>query len=388
VVTVGKLVDRQTSGFWLSLLATAVVALAFQPLRRNVVRFANRLAYGSRAQPYEALSDFNSRLSETPTPETLLPAVADAAGRAVSARRATATLEVPGSGAVSAAWGREDTDGADGTEVHVVPVRNGEIELGRIEVAIPRGRPLRPSDRRLLEALADQAAVAFRNTAMESQLAGHVAELDRTTRELAGSRSRIVEADDTARRALEAAISREVLPYLVALPGELASARAAVASGESVNGIEQLVTGTGTALESLRELTRGVFPTQLARAGIEPAVRGLLAREGLSASLTVDPSATGKRFSARVEAAVYFCCAEAGRAATTLSSISLSVVGGELVLRVVGLVPDEVDLQAIVDRVEAADGSLSVGEGLLALTIPVDAGQPEYALLGGRGPGL
>ncbi len=66
VVTVGRMVEGRTSGFWVSLLATALVALAFQPLRRSVVRLANRLAYGVRAQPYEALSDFSNRLAGHP----------------------------------------------------------------------------------------------------------------------------------------------------------------------------------------------------------------------------------------------------------------------------------------------------------------------------------
>ena len=215
VVAVGKLVDRQTSGFWLSLLATALVALAFQPLRRQVTRLANRLAFGSRAQPYEALSDFSRRLAETPTADAVLPAVAEAAGRAVSARRATATLGVSGAAVPSAAWGDA---AAEGTASHVVPVQYGGAVLGSIEVHVPRGRPVSDSDERLLTALADQTAVAFRNTALEAELAEHVAELDRTTRELARSRARILEADDAARRALEAAIEREVMPHLVALP--------------------------------------------------------------------------------------------------------------------------------------------------------------------------
>ena len=141
--------------------------------------------------------------------------MADAAGRAVSARRAVASLEVPGAPTMSADWGRGDVEG---TDRHEVAVRTGGTRLGTIAVWIPKGRRLRPSDTRLLTALADQAAVAFRNVAMESQLAGHVAELDHTTRELSASRSRIIEADDAARRTLEEAISREVLPHLVAMP--------------------------------------------------------------------------------------------------------------------------------------------------------------------------
>jgi hypothetical protein len=384
VVTVGKAVDRQTSGFWLSLLATALVALAFQPLRRWVVRFANRLAYGSRAQPYEALSDFSRRLAETPSPETLLPAVADAAGRAVSARRAVASLEVPGAPTRSAAWGRDDVEG---TDQHVVDVRTGSTRLGTIVVWIPKGRGLRASDTRLLTALSGQAAVAFRNAAMESQLAGHVAELDHATHELSASRSRIIQADDAARRALEEAISREVLPHLVALPDQLASARRAVALGSPANGIDLLVAATNEALESLRELTRGVFPTQLARSGVEPALRSLLARNGLASALHVGASAAGQRFSPRVEAAVYFCCAEASRSASSLASLDLSVIADDLVLEVAGVSAGEVDLRAIGDRVGAVAGSVTTEPALITLTIPVGPARPDGSSTG-RGPGL
>ena len=68
VVTVGSAVDGGTSGFWPSLLATAVVALAFQPLRSRVVRVADRLAFGTAAAPYEALADFSRRLGSSPDP--------------------------------------------------------------------------------------------------------------------------------------------------------------------------------------------------------------------------------------------------------------------------------------------------------------------------------
>ena len=105
VVVVGKLVDRQTSGFWLSLLATALVALAFQPLRRRVVRLANRVAYGAAGPALRGAGRLQPPAGPDALPATLLPAVAHAAGRAVSARAATATLTVPGVDAVTATWG-------------------------------------------------------------------------------------------------------------------------------------------------------------------------------------------------------------------------------------------------------------------------------------------
>ena len=87
VVLVGLVVDGGTGGFWPSLLATAVVALAFQPLRRRVVRVADRLAFGAAAAPYEALADFSRRLGDSPDPSDLLPAVAERPRQAVNASR-------------------------------------------------------------------------------------------------------------------------------------------------------------------------------------------------------------------------------------------------------------------------------------------------------------
>ena len=388
VVVVGRLVGTRTSGFWLSLLGTAVVAVAFQPLRRHAVRLANRLAFGARAKPYEALAHFSERLGETPVQATLLPAVAEAAARAVSARGSRVTLDLPGGStepwtdASTATWG-DDV----GEEPHVVLVRHGGHTLGRIEVALPQGRDLRKADQRLLEAMADQAAVAFRNAAMGTQLAAHVAELDRTTQELARSRSRIIEADDAARRMLEAAISRDVMPHLVGLPEEVRRSGAAVSAGDPDNGLDGLIAGTNTALEALRELSRGVFPTQLARSGLEPALRSQLSRNGPGATLEVDPSASGRRFSPRVESAVYFCCAEAASALSSRSSIRLAVMERTLLLRIDHVGLTDMDLQGVLDRVEAVQGTLTTQDEALILRIPVDADPTALSSVEGAGRG-
>ena len=63
VVGLGQLFGGDT-GFGLSIVATVVVALAFQPVRRNVSKWANRLVYGERATPHEILVRFSHRSSE------------------------------------------------------------------------------------------------------------------------------------------------------------------------------------------------------------------------------------------------------------------------------------------------------------------------------------
>src|SRR5205823_13542562 len=56
VVGIGSLVGNRRSPL-LSAIAAALIAVAFQPLRQRAARLANRLVYGKRATPYEALSD-------------------------------------------------------------------------------------------------------------------------------------------------------------------------------------------------------------------------------------------------------------------------------------------------------------------------------------------
>lgn len=371
VLAVAGLVNLRTSGFWVSLLATALVAIAFQPLRRWVVRLANQLAYGVRALPYEALSDFSRRLAETPSPTSLLPAVAEAAGRAVSAQSSIAVLQVPGSDWISKSWpGR-----SDGPAEWEVPVRHGGETLGSIGVTMPKGRRLRPADRQLLQDLADQTALAFRNAAMESELAANVVALDRTTGALADSRRRLLAADDATHRRLESAISREVLTHLEPMPARLSTLRVTGSSVAAAAELEQLVTSTNTALDSLRELTHGLFPTQLARSGLSRALRSHLARNG-SAVLQVEPSAD-RRFTARVEAAVYFCCVEALGAGSTTARIDLEIVGEDLFVRIRGVARREIDVQAIVDRVEAVGGTPLLDDPLLlSVSIPISVEAP------------
>ncbi len=96
-------------------------------------------------------------------------------------------------------------------------------------------------------------------------------------------------------------------------------------------------------------------------------------------ALTIDEPAR-RRYPPRVESAVYFCCVEAVRAGAGPVSVDLSGVGGGLVLRIVGA-HDEVDLQAVVDRVEAVGGELSTGAGQQVLVIPpaADPRAPDRA---------
>ncbi len=377
VVGVGNMVSG-SSGFWTSVLATAAVALAFQPLRRWVVRFADRLAYGARAVPYDALSAFSRRLGDSPDPATLLPAVAEAAGRAVSAVRCVVTLDVETGETGSASWTRSASAAraATGTAVTVV-VQDAVGRLGTVVVTPAPGGAIRAPERALLEDLAEQAAVSFRNARLQAELAGHVADLDRRTAELAASRRRLFEAGDAERRRIERAIDRDVMPTLRSLTATLESADRTVPT-------DALVDQATTALDALRELTRGIFPTLLARAGIAPALSAHLSRAGVTAPLQVDDSATGRRFAARTEAAAYYAATSAV-AAGAQGPLRLEVVADCLVLEVHRAVDLGPERQAVLDRVEALGGSLAEGDGYLRVTVPTVEAAEAPGMPGPRG---
>ena len=378
VVGVGELLGRQSHGFWPSVVATAVVAMAFQPLRRRVVRLADRLAYGARAAPYDALSDFSRRVGHSPAPESLLPAVAEAAGQAVSAHEVRVMLDVEHGPPPTGIW---IADGAaplavDIDALVVVTISDPAGRLGEMTVRLRPGRTVRPHELRLLADLAEQAAVAFRNARLQAELAARVALLDESTAQIAASRLRLIEAGDAERRRLEAAISREVTPLLSSLARDLGPAPR---SGRPPT--DALVDRATAALDAMRELTRGIFPTILIRAGLGPALSAYVARLGRSGVLDVDASVAGRRFPARTEAAAYFCCTQA--VAGGDPHVSLAVVGTDLQIEVTRLSAGATDLAAVEDRVEALGGTLELaddaarpGDVRLLVRLPV-AGDPD-----------
>lgn len=361
VVVVGSTVGEGAGGFWPSLIATALVAMAFQPLRRRVVRLADRLAFGAAAAPYEALAGFSRQLGDRPDPSALLPAMAEAAAHAVNAARVVVSVHVEAGSERVATWPPFGAEGAVASSVEIPVVEDGE-HLGSITVELQAGRPLRPRDQRLLTDLADQAGMAFRNARLTAELSSEVEQLSVHTHELNQSRARLISAGDAERSRVERAIARQVIPHIAPLPGRLRELSPSDPHGPhalDATKLEPLLASTNTALQSLREITRGVFPAQLVRSGLPTALASLLARPDSTARLTIDDSGMGLRFDPHVEAATYFCVAEARRAFEDPVAVVLSVRGDQLHLAISGTDGGGLSLSHMRDRMEATGGSVS-----------------------------
>ena len=88
----------------LSIRATALVAVAFQPLRTRLQRVANRVVYGKQATPYEVLSAFSEGVAETYAEEEVVARMARLLADATDAQHAEVWIAVGRSLRIAAAW--------------------------------------------------------------------------------------------------------------------------------------------------------------------------------------------------------------------------------------------------------------------------------------------
>src|SRR5207249_9113983 len=142
VVGIGAAIGQGSKpNLGLSILATAVVAVAFQPVRERVQRFANRLVYGKRATPYEVMAGFADQMAGTLSAGEVLPQMAEAATRGVGAQAARVTLILPGGGERSTVWPL-DVSGGGFTRALLVSYRGERV--GEIAVRESLGRRITP----------------------------------------------------------------------------------------------------------------------------------------------------------------------------------------------------------------------------------------------------
>lgn len=366
--------------FGSSLLATALVALAFQPVRDVAKRLADRLVYGARATPYLALAEFSRRLQEAPGADELLARVTEAVGRAVGARQVAITADVPGRGRVRAAW----PDGGVSQEADLtLPVVEDGEELGQLSIGMPPGVALRAGERRLVDDFAHQLGPALRNITLESALVDRIQQLRQRTVDLAASSRRLSSAQLVEQQRLEEDLARAVLPHLRHVHAGLKDLRrddgaTSAHPGAATRRLDELTERTNAALESLRTLTRGVFPAQLARRGLEAALISHVSERGLGAVVRVDASATARRFDPRVESACYFCAVESLRELDPVEDMLVTERDDVLLLQVTGTATQQLPARTeqLRDRAAALDGRVEVrvdsaGQAQIRLEIPL-----------------
>ena len=353
----------------LSVAATVLVAVAFAPVREWLRGLANRWVYGERRSPYELLTELGRRLAGSLSADELLPTIAHAAAAGVGATAAEVRVALPCGGEQRAGW-PTDAPLPHG-EARVIPVRTGAQKLGHIAVLPRPGFPLTRVQRRLIDDLARQSALAVSNAQLTAELADQLVRVSEQADELRASRQRLVTAQDQERRRLERDLHDGAQQQLVAVTLALRAA-ASRAPGSLARSLEQIREQVTDTLGTLRALARGVFPPLLAEAGLGPAVHAHIARTRLPIKLD-DRIPDGVRADPEAEAALYFCCLEAVQNATKHApaatvSVLLWADGDGLGFEVrdegPGFDLDQATvgtgLTNMTDRMAAVDGDLSV----------------------------
>jgi signal transduction histidine kinase len=375
----------------LSIVATAIVAIGFQPVRERVQRLANRLVYGQRATPYEVLSQFSERVAESYAVDDVLPRMARVLADGTGAQRADVWLCTGAVVRAAASWpldaGAIEPVALMKGAIPVLPNTDRAVEvrqqselLGALSVTKRRGESLTPIEDKLLSDLAHQAGLVLKNVGLTADLQ---ARLD----DLRASRQRLVAAQDDERRKLERNLHDGAQQHLVAIKVKLGLVELLLTKDpeKASTTIVALKSDADEALKTLRDLARGIYPPLLAEKGLAAALQSQAGKATLPVHLDADGVG---RYPQETEAALYFCTLEAlqnvQKYAEASSATVLLRADGERLLIEIGddgrgfdmtTIKRGAGLTNMEDRLDALGGTLQIesspGHGTtLRATVP------------------
>lgn len=284
------------SGLGVSLVATALVAVMFQPARERLQGEVDRLLYGERRDPYRVLSRLGKRLETVPAIDRVLPELAGTVAEALRLPYVAIMLSTAGHSAIVAAFGEP---GAPTLELPLV--YQGERVGDLIVATRAPGERFSARDLKLLEDLARQAGAAARAVRLHTEL------------QLA--RQRLVGAVEDERRRLRRDLHDGLGPALAGIGLQIQAVRNLLE--RDVKGadrtLEKLGEGIEDAVSEIRRLVYGLRPPALDQLGLAGALQEQAERYGSAGGLTVGVEAVGQldALPAAVEVAAYRITVEA-----------------------------------------------------------------------------
>jgi len=257
----------------ISLGATALIAILFQPLRNWLQRSINRLMYGERDDPYRILSRLGQRLEGTLAPEQVLPTIVQTTAQALKLPYVAVTLKQDDALVMAASSGAATTD-----LVHLPLLYHGEHVGELLLAARAPGEALSSADLRLLNDLARQAGVAVYAVRLTS-------DLQQLARELQHSRTELVTTREEERRRLRRDLHDGLGSVLTSLNLRAGAIRALVRRDSAA--ADALVLEQQSAIRSaiadIRRLVYDLRPPSLDELGLLGSIREQAAHYGLPA---------------------------------------------------------------------------------------------------------
>ena len=313
VVLVGRFVGRSHSPSpALSVLATIIVGVGFEPARRTLRGWVNELTH--HPAPYDVLAHFTADSgSSQQTPARM----AQVLGTALNASTVDIWLLADGRFQLAAAHPADRREPAVPPDLtatttpgrHLRAVRHSGDLLGLLVVEEHVDEPLTPVDIELLDSLAAQAGLVLRNLGLTAALQDRLRDMSARADLLRESRRRVAESEDVERRRLERDLHDGAQQQLVSLAVNLGLARTIVVlrPDQAREHLHTLDVSVEQAVTDLLDVIGG-RPRLLAETGLTTALRAAVATSPVPVELV---SAGLGRYPTEVEQALYYCCLEA-----------------------------------------------------------------------------
>jgi two-component system NarL family sensor kinase len=239
-----------------ALPATALVAIAFYPVRDWLQRSVNRLLHGQRDEPYAAISQLGRRLGDAIEPAQVLPVMAETIADAL--RLPYVAVELAGrSVAPAAAHGTP----AAGVALRLPLIHAGERVGTLVLGARGHGEALSAADQRLLEDFARRASAAASAVALSV--------------EVQRSRERLVTAREEERRRLRGDLHDGLGPTLAGAVLTIDAARRVLASDpEAADALlDRAAASVEGTVADVRRVVYALRPPALDQLGLGGALR-------------------------------------------------------------------------------------------------------------------
>ena len=188
-----------TSGnLLISLVATGLVAVLFQPLRAFLQRGVNRLLYGQRDEPYAVITRMSQRLETTLAPDATLSAIVDVVAQALKLPYVAILLRQEETFTLAARAGTLVG------EPLILPLVYQAETMGQLHLT-PRapGEALASADRRLLDELARQAGLVAHAVQLTANLQRSHEQLEQRVEERTRELSSLLEISRTVASTLQ-----------------------------------------------------------------------------------------------------------------------------------------------------------------------------------------